>query len=237
MPSKEIQLFILPYAGGSIASFKKLTDLLDPRVEVITVEYAGRGTRLKDALATSFDEMFEDAVNYCTSRRNQDIPYAVLGYSMGSVISYEMLSREKLGENLRHFFVSAEIPPRERRYELDSVTDPTDEWLIERAKELGGLDERMLGNKRFMDLYVRPMISDFRHLFEYSYKENDKIINCDATFFYCETDTPKDIMRKWEDCISGDYEYHEFGDNHFFINSHYGEMAQVINRRLFEKVV
>ena len=73
MPNKRIQLFILPYAGGSTAAFKKLTDLIDPSVDVITVEYAGRGTRAKEPLATSIWSLLEDAIVYCRDRRRQEI--------------------------------------------------------------------------------------------------------------------------------------------------------------------
>ena len=36
----QIQLFILPYAGGSIAAFKRLTVLIDDKIETITVEWS-----------------------------------------------------------------------------------------------------------------------------------------------------------------------------------------------------
>lgn len=94
MQTKKMQLFILPYAGGSIAAFKRLTDLIDDRVDVVTVEYAGRGTRAKDNIASSIWELLDDAIAYCRERRNADIPYSVMGYSMGSVLAYEMVARK-----------------------------------------------------------------------------------------------------------------------------------------------
>lgn len=162
MQNKELQLFILPYAGGSIAAFKRLTDLIDERIEVITVEYAGRGTRAKEPLAESVQSLLDDAIAYCQERRKQGLPYAVMGYSMGSVLAYEMIARQEIFGQLRHFFISAEVSPKDRWLELRKVEDPTEERILERARRLGGLEERMLKNKRFFDIYIKPMLSDYR---------------------------------------------------------------------------
>lgn len=83
MQNKKIQLFILPYAGGSIAVFKRLTDLIDDRIDVVTVEYAGRGTRAKDKLATNIEGFLDDTIAYCRERRNPDIPYSVMDIAWG----------------------------------------------------------------------------------------------------------------------------------------------------------
>lgn len=227
-----MQLFILPYAGGSIAAFKRLTDMIDDSIDVITVEYAGRGTRAKDALAKSIEELMDDAILYCRKRRDPNIPYAVMGYSMGSVLAYEMLAGNVLEGELNHLFIAAEVSPKDRFLELRKVENPTDERVLERAKKLGGLDERMLTDKRFADIYLRPMLSDYRLFFSYHYSEHTKKIIVDTTFFYCEKDTAFTDVQKWDELIDGQFDFHELGDNHFFINQHYKEMAQVINNTL-----
>lgn len=235
MSGKKIQLFIFPYAGGSVASFKRLTDLLDQRIEVITVEYSGRGTRSKDPLARSFDEMLGDAGAYCLRYKDDKVPFAVMGYSMGCFLSYEILANNVLKGSLTHYFLSAEISPQTRKFELENVKNPNDEWLIDRAKELGGLDERILRDERSKEIFLVPMLSDFRHLFEYRYKDYGKSIKADTTFFYCEKDTPRNDVNKWEKLIDGRFDYHEMGTNHFFINQYYKEMADIINARLMDK--
>lgn len=96
MQNRKMQLFILPYAGGSIAAFKRLRDLIEDRIDVVTVEYAGRGTRAKEDLASSTWELLDYAIAYCRERLNPDIPYSVMGYSMGSVLAYEMVARKAL---------------------------------------------------------------------------------------------------------------------------------------------
>ena len=186
MRDKQIQLFILPYAGGSIAAFKKLTDLIDSHVEVVPVEYPGRGTRAKEPLASSIWALLDDSIDYCLARRYTSIPYAVMGYSMGSILAYEMLSRNAFSEEPNHLFISAEVSPKDRALELRRVQNPSEERILERVKSLGGLDERLLTNKRFADIYIRPMMSDYRLFFDYRFTGRNKKLQVDTTFFYCE---------------------------------------------------
>ena len=232
MPTKTQQLFIFPYAGGSIASFRRLTDLIDESVDVVTVEYAGRGTRAKEPFAESFPDLAEDAAAYCLARRKEEMPFSVMGYSMGSIAAFETLAKRKLPGRLKHFFIAAETAPDDRSLELRKVKDPTDERILERARILGGLDEMMLRDKRFERIYVRPMMSDYRLFFGYRFSGCPAPIPADATVFYCEKDTPLAHVRKWAGLIGGGLEFHELGENHFFINQHYKEMAGVINEVL-----
>ncbi len=236
MGSKKLQMFIFPYAGGSVASFKRLTDLIDERVDVITVEYPGRGTRAKDSFCETIDDLIDDAIQYCCKRKNPELPYTVMGYSMGSILAYEMIARKTLPGILKHLFIAAEVSPQDRSLELRKVNNPTEERILERAKSLGGLDERMLKNKRFSDIYIKPMLSDYRLFFGYHFSEYAEKIRVDTTFFYCEKDTAYGDLLKWEELICGKLDFHEIGENHFFINQHYAKMAEVINKTLFAEV-
>lgn len=237
MQNKQVQLFILPYAGGSIASFKRLSDLVDGTVEVITVEYPGRGTRAKEMFANSIWELLDDAIKYCNMQRDESVPYAVMGYSMGSIIAYEMLARKSIPGVLKHLFISAEVSPKERALELRQVDNPTEERVLKRIRKLGGFDERLLMNSRFKNIYVKPMLSDYRLFFEYRFSGYTEKIQADTTFFYCEEDTPYTEIMKWNELVEGTADFHEFGDNHFFINQHYEEMAQIINKNLRSEVM
>ena len=234
MQNKELQLFILPYAGGSIAAFKRLTDLIDERIEVITVEYAGRGTRAKEPLAESVQSLLDDAIAYCQERRKQGLPYAVMGYSMGSVLAYEMIARQEIFGQLRHFFISAEVSPKDRWLELRKVEDPTEERILERARRLGGLEERMLKNKRFFDIYIKPMLSDYRLFFDYQFSDPYEKLHVNTTFFYCQQDTALEDVKKWDELIDGEFAFYEMGKDHFFINQRDEEMAGIINRTLVQ---
>ena len=232
MLNKQLQLFVFPYAGGSIESFRSFSQLIDERIDVVIIEYAGRGTRAKEPLASSLDILLEDAINYASERRDISVPYAIFGYSMGSIFAYEVLRRQALqGKNL-HTFICAEISPKERAMEFSKVEKPSDEMILNRARRLGGVDERIVKNRRFFEIYMKPMISDYKLLYEYRFQAIKDKIKTDITFFYSEADTPLKSIQTWEDLIEGKFDFFEFGNNHFFINEYYGEMAKIVNTHL-----
>jgi len=235
-PDKKLQLFLLPFAGGSAAAFLRLTENLSPAVEAVTVEYAGRGTRAREPLAEDFSALLEDATNYIRRRRRAELPYALFGYSMGSLLAWELAAQERIGGKLEWLFLAAEVSPVEQTLSLRQSEAPTDEWIFSQVERFGGLDERIMSNPRFAKIYMRPMLSDFRRFCEYRFHDPGHRLKTDATIFYCDRDTPRQHVEKWRELIDGTVDLHEFGDNHFFINRFYREMAEIMNARLAERL-
>ena len=93
---KTVQLFMLPYAGGNISSFNKLISCLDERIEAITVEYSGRGSRRGEGYITGYEPFVVDIINYIHAHRNTDLPYILFGYSMGSALVYDVIRSSEI---------------------------------------------------------------------------------------------------------------------------------------------
>ena len=103
----------IPYAGGTSASYNTLTQFLaEEPIDVIVLEYAGHGTRVKEPGYDSFDAMASDIFHMISKRRIKEIPYAILGYSMGSIVAYEILTKYIPSTDLpAHIFLAAHFPP------------------------------------------------------------------------------------------------------------------------------
>ena len=101
----KLQLFLLPFAGGDSTSFRKLTDLLDARIDCFTVAYAGRGNRRKEPLFTDYSVFLDDVRKQIQKVRRQELPFACLGYSAGAVYTYELLSHHDIPGKLIHTFL------------------------------------------------------------------------------------------------------------------------------------
>ena len=82
-------------------------------VEILPVllEYAGHGTRKTEPFYADFDEMTEDIAGQIREKRIPEYEFALLGYSMGSIVLYEILAKELLGEVPCHIFVAAHEAP------------------------------------------------------------------------------------------------------------------------------
>lgn len=229
MKNKTIQLFCMPFAGGNASAFSELSNLLDESIDVHVIEYPGRGTRNREPYCETMDELIADAKKQVENHRNKGLPFAILGYSMGVEVTFN-LAQFELSEKPSHLFIAA----REAiNYDTNghdfSLLDKND--FIDKIVALGGISEKLLSNRRFLDIYMKPIYADYKLLYQYKYRpEKGKLYN-DITVFYCEKDTPITRIKDWERFTSGKTEYYELGNNHFFIQQHAREMAEIINKK------
>lgn len=150
---KKIQLFLLPFAGGSSLSFMRLNRFLDKSVEAITIEYPGRGKRSNEEFIEDYDSFVKDIEHAIIKKRNVELPFAILGYSMGSAIAYDLIRGGKFDQSARCGIFCAEgglmSPNPARRYGECCYQDFLDKML-----SLGGIDERLLANEEALMSYL-----------------------------------------------------------------------------------
>ncbi len=225
-----IQLFILPFAGGNSTSFQKMLECIESDIEVITIEYSGRGSRLKDGYITDYGEFLDDVVNQIRKFRKPDIPFALFGYSMGSAFAYEIASNGYISEEPKHIFYAARACVRDGQ-----IRQMTDKEFIEHIKRLGGFRDEVVRNKRLFNLFVHPLQDDYHIACKYRYDQGKQTIRCNTTVFYSESDTEFETVKNWSELTEGETDFYEFGNNHFFIFEHYREIADIVNKALLTK--
>ncbi|MFH4077473.1 thioesterase domain-containing protein, partial [Acinetobacter baumannii] len=78
----KIKLFCFHHAGGSSSAYYNWKDYLNKDIEIIPIELAGRGKRLKVPVYTSMEEAVLDI--YDLMKPNLDgSPFAIFGHSVG----------------------------------------------------------------------------------------------------------------------------------------------------------
>ena len=221
MSDKRVQLFLLPFAGGNSASFHCLTELLDECIDVVCVEYAGRVSRCKEAYITEYKDFL---------KRN-GLPFSILGYSLGSVLAFDLITKKMIYGEPEQCFICAR---GDLRNESISQTyhELPDEEFVQKMICLGGFDQRILDNKRFLDIYMEPVKRDYEVWCKYKYIEQNNRIACDTTVIYSSEDPMCADIYGWKNLTTGNIEFYELGHNHFFINQYYMEMAEIINGHL-----
>ena len=92
-------------------------------VQVIPMEYAGRGSRASENHYLSFNELINDFYSKITSEITTGTPYVLFGYSMGGLVAYELYRR--LRENgyaeTIHLFIAAREAPDTRILKVDHL--------------------------------------------------------------------------------------------------------------------
>lgn len=230
MTNKKIQLFCIPFAGGSAASFRELCSYLDDFIDVHVVEYPGRGMRIRDHFLETMDELVQDVKRQVCEKRVNELPFSLLGYSMGVEVAFD-LAQYVLEEKPSHlFFCAREVINMDTKGHDYSLLGK--EQFIKKIVEFGGVDERILNNPRFCDVYMRPVYADYKLLHQYVYRRDKGLLNSNLTVFYSEQDTPLEIVSGWKEHTVGKTDFFEIGDNHFFIQQHAKEMADTINVKL-----
>lgn len=229
--SKQIQLFLLPYAGGSSFSFFKLLRFLDQRIEAVTVEYAGRGSRKEENLISNYNDFLNDVSLYIKNHRNTGLPFALLGYSLGSPITFDLIRLNLLNTPVAHIFFCAEGSLIKLGSD-NSHLKISDEEFAEKMISLGGMDYRLLKNKEMLSEVLDLMKSDYNIFSQFRYY-GDKLTN-DCSVIYSSEDKTCFNMDDWKKITTGKISYYTMGNNHFFVNQKFREMADVINNTLLQ---
>lgn len=233
-PMASMRLFCFPYAGGSAGIYLDWSDYLPRDIEVIALQYPGRGSRFAEPLISNFDEMISQLKMHI--RPLLDKPFAFFGHSNGGLISFELaraLQAEGKGRQIHHF-ISGRWPihlPRKSSVELSHKL--SDEEFMRKLKNLGGMPKELLESKELMDIFLPILRADFslNETFVYHAGEN---LRSDATVFYGISDVgfSKDDLGRWTDLIDGEIDHVGYDGDHFFIHSHKKELLKIMNMRL-----
>ena len=192
-----MKLICLTYAGGNATFYDQLQKELSKSVEVIALEYAGHGQRHKEPLYKTFDELSRDMLRLLKEKLVAGEDYAIMGYSMGTISTIELLKRilqDTILNNPIHIFLAAHEPATKK--ELKNYADnEMDELVKERTIQFGGIPQTLINNKSFWRMYLPIYKADYTLIGTYKFEElNLKRIFRQPFFF------PKVIhrMRKWK---------------------------------------
>ena len=227
-----MQLFFMPFAGGGSTSFEDVRPLLADEFEIHVFEYAGHGTRRKEPFYESLGAMAKDAALFVADRRN-DRPYALFGYSMGSLVVYEMFASGALTQMPVHFFLASHDSP-DSRWEGQHYYGMQEEEFIQILRNMGGfdkVDDEVLQNRFFRKLYLQPIWEDYKLLAEYT-MSRQIVLPAPATMFYAPADITRERIECWKPFMPQGSRIIAMGEKHFFLKSHGQEIADYIRETM-----
>ena len=87
----KVQFFSFPYAGGDAGIFKGWNEKLDKRIDLIPLEYPGRGKKPKYPCAKDLDELLDHLEKEILPSIKP--PFVFFGHSLGAIVAFEMAAR------------------------------------------------------------------------------------------------------------------------------------------------
>ncbi|MEO5892706.1 MAG: thioesterase domain-containing protein [Ferruginibacter sp.] len=231
---KTTNLFCLPFAGGNKYSYRDFAGMAPSFLNIITLEYPGRGTRMREPLPVNIHALTNDLYEQLSPLLNDD-DYAIYGHSLGGLMTY-LLTR-KLQENGRklptHLFITGTTGPSsisrsEKKRHLLNKTE-----FIAEIKDLDGMPDEILNNDELL-LYFEPILrSDFKISEEYVYLEEPPLQIPVTVITGTEEDMEMEDIQLWQKETIYPVDFKRLPGKHFFIFQHTFRIIEIISKKLY----
>jgi surfactin synthase thioesterase subunit len=228
-----VKLFCFPYAGGSASLFVKWKNKLPEHIEVVPVELSGRGGRIDEPLYKSFDQLIEDIYPIVKKGIGQCDAYALLGFSMGGLIAYEIyrqLRKEEMPIPDHLFIIGREAP----NTDIFKVNHLNDHDFIEEVYSYDGMPQQLYENKEILKFFLPILRADFGIHETYEFRGEIEKMLCNLTVWYGMDD--KSIIHKnvykWKDYAMAACKFIELEGGHFIIKQHQSTILNTISNCL-----
>lgn len=229
----KIKLFCLPYAGGSKYSLYFLKKVLPVNIACHFLEYAGRGSRIKEDFAGDMSEVVNDMYRQIASLLEK--PYAIYGHSMGAKVAYLLAQRirEEGRPSPLHLFISGTDAPSVPYKSALKHLLPRDEFITS-VQEMGGLPDELLEHEELLEYFEPILRADFKVSETYEYKKTTALQIPLTVMVGDKEDMEEDDILEWQSETEIPIRLYKFSGNHFFIFEHEKEIAKIITSTLIK---
>ena len=229
---KKINLLCFTFAGGNKYSYRPFSDRVPSFFNVITIEYPGRGARIKEQLISDMDMLVDDLYRQASASIGAD-KYIIYGHSLGGLVAYLMAL--KLRENNHrmpeHLFITGTSgPSSSTRSEKMRSSLPHDEFIQE-IKDLGGMPDEILASEDLLN-YVEPILrNDFKVSETYVYQECPPLDIPVTVITGTEEDMEMEDILLWQKESKQAVDFRQMPGGHFFILQHVDAIMDIISEK------
>lgn len=228
------KLFLFPYAGGAAASYNQWKQYLDPVVEYRSIELAARGRRMRESNYNTIDDAVDDVFNIIKNELTQ-VPYALFGHSMGSMIAFELAYKIKKNNFPMpiHIFFSGRAAPQVPRDTKRTLHHLDDVEFKKQLLEMGGTPKEFFDHPELLEVFLPLLKGDFRLTETYTHGKKDAPLDVNITVLSGkqDEDSPEEV-EAWRVHAGKNCDIHYFNGGHFFIHDENKRVVDIINEAL-----
>jgi surfactin synthase thioesterase subunit len=230
MTSAQICVICFPPAGGTAQIFEVWRAHFPKWIEVIGVEYPGRGTRVQEATVPDVGALADDLASRFSLKTEG--PFALLGLSMGALVAFDFATRlTQRGKPPIHLFVcSCRNPRQQLRRKLHEV--PEVEFVAALRRRQGAsrfIRDDADPSRPELDALRADVTASERYV-----APSGETLNCPLSVFAGRRDTllTRRGLALWSLLTSGRFLFEQFAGGHFFFRDHLDEVAARITDEL-----
>lgn len=212
-----IQMFALPYAGGSASIYEDWKSKLKPMVNLYPLEYAGHSSRFCDPFYSSIEEAAEDISNIIIKEQKGD--YVIYGHSMGCLVALEtaFVLEKKKAKLPKAIIVAATRPPH-LLYKDKPLGNLSRKELLNEIASLGQIDPEVLECEELCEMIADILYADIQMNSSYQRNFEEGTISIPILALTAEKDdeAPSKDMKEWQKYTSGEFSFKLLHGDHFF---------------------
>lgn len=222
------RLLCFPHAGGAAANYRGWTAALSPLVDVIAVEYPGRGFRRREQPARRIADLVHGIIPEILTEMTA--PVILFGHSMGALVAFEVLRVLPHRRLPVAAIMSGCRPPVLRGSEPEIHTLPDDEF-IEELRKLDGTPEELLADRDLMEIAMPVLRADFEAIATYDPPKEFKL-SCPVLVYGGEDDKSVSLqeLERWQEHADASSPVRAFPGNHFFVRSAEQDVLSALQR-------
>lgn len=217
-----MKMICLPYAGAHVNVFSELQKQMNrsyPSLGILPLEYPGHGRRFSEKPAGSIQEITADLFTSLHKTLDQSEELILLGYSMGSIIAYELASLLiDAGYTVSKLLFLAATPPH--RIEVVDEAEPDDDTLLERCQIYGLIKEGQFASAQMRQLFLPALRSDITAVNRYNlgnqYQCQFFSPEVEIAVFQGLLDKSVTAVEDWRDIATSPIYYYSYPSGHFF---------------------
>lgn len=212
-------IFIFPYAGGGISSFRNWGDHFMSN-QLYIAQYPGRENRFVEKAISNIGTLIEELFHDIKIVFDFKLPYYFFGHSMGTKIVYELAL--KIKENglpsPNGIIISAGRAPCYK--EPNPIYHLDDDGFIEGLRRYEGTPKEILDNKDLIRIFLPMLRADFAIDEGYQDMEGKKL---DSRILALMGDIDEEMeleeLLKWQDYTTKEFSYQYIKGKHMFVNT------------------